>query len=189
MKRQQIATLAMVSSSMLVAGIALAAQDRWALKEPNGISFSEFKGYESWQMISSSHPDNGSGCGTSPEPGCIKSIVGNPVLVKAYSEGIPANGKPVPDGAKFAKIEWAKARITAPYPASVPGKLAEVSFMMKDSKRFPNTHGWGFATFTYDTAADTWKPKHTSADFGNTCHGCHTLVQKHDYVFTEYGKR
>ena len=71
----------------------------------------------------------------------------------------------------------------------MPGKLAEVSFMMKDSKRFPNTHGWGFATFTYDTAADTWKPKHTSADFGNTCHGCHTLVQKHDYVFTEYGKR
>jgi hypothetical protein len=105
-----------------------------------------------------------------------KSIVGNPALIKAYDEGIPANGKPVPDGAAFAKIEWAKARDGhSPYGAFVPGPLAEVAFMMKDSKRFPKTDGWGYATFQYDTATDTWTVKHDSPEFVYACHGCHTV--------------
>ena len=189
MKRRHIASMAIVTSSILAVGSALAAQDRWALKAPNGIAFSEFKDYDSWQMVASSMPDNESGCGTSKAPGCIKSIVGNPVLIKAYGAGIPANGKPVPDGAAFAKIEWSKARLTVPYAAVVPGNLAEISFMLKDSKRFPKTNGWGYATFTYDTATDTWKAKGDNPDFVNACHGCHTVVQGNDYVFTHYPKR
>jgi hypothetical protein len=189
MKRHHIASMAIVSSSMLVAAIALAAQDKWALKSPSGISFSEFKGYDSWMMISSSQPDDGSGCGSSPNPGCIKSILGNPVLVKAYRDGIPANGKPVPDGAAFAKIEWAKSRETVTYGVIVPGNLAEVAFMLKDSKRFPKTNGWGYATFTYDNASDAWKAKGDSPDFVYPCHGCHTIVKDNDFVFTEFGKR
>ena len=70
----------------------------------------------------------------------------------------------------------------------MPGKLAEVSFMMKDSKRFPNTHGWGFATFS-TTPLPTPGTEGHERGLRNTCHGCHTLVKKHDYVFTEYGKR
>jgi hypothetical protein len=189
MKRRQSISLAVFASSSLVAGIVLAAQDKWALKAPNGISFSEFRGYESWQMIGSSQPDDGSGCGTSPNPGCIKSIVGNPVLLKAYSAGIPDNGKAVPDGAAFAKIEWAKARETVPYAVTLPGKLAEVSFMLKDSKRFPKTNGWGYATFQYDAPSDTWKAKGDNADFVNACHGCHTIVKARDWVFTHYARR
>jgi hypothetical protein len=86
-----------------------------------------------------------------------------------YANGIPDNGKPVPDGAVFVKIEWEKGRITVPYGATVPGNLTEVAFMVKDSKRFPRTDGWGYATFQYDTASDTWKAK---SDVGASCHAC-----------------
>src|SRR5262245_5984650 len=171
MKRQHIASVVIVSASIFVVGIMLAAQDRFTLKSPTGIAFSEFRGYERWQMVASSQADDGSGCGTSPNPGCIKSILGNPVLIKAYGNGIPANGQPVPDGAMFAKIEWAKARNTgAPYGVTIPGNLAEVAFMVKDSKRFPAMNGWGYATFQYDSTSDTWKAK---SDVGATCHACH----------------
>ena len=126
MKPHHVASM-VIASSVLAAAVTLAAQDRWSLKSPSGISFAEVKDSDSWQMVGSSMPDDEGGCGTAKAPGCIKSIVGNPVLIKAYSEGFPANGKPVPDGAAFAKIEWAKARDRhSPYGAFVPGPLSEV---------------------------------------------------------------
>src|ERR1700678_489718 len=67
---------------------ATSTQDKYALKIPNGLAFSEFRGYESWQVISISH--NGS---------TLAAIVGNPVMINAYKAGIPGNGKPFPDGA------------------------------------------------------------------------------------------
>jgi hypothetical protein len=73
----------------------------------------------------------------------MKAILGNPAMIKAYRDGIPANGHRVPDGAAFAKIEWLKARDSnSPYAVTVPGAQTEVSFMLKDSKRFPDTNGW-----------------------------------------------
>ena len=78
-------------------------------------------------------------------------VVSNAVMIKAHKDGTPANGKSVPDGAMMAKIEWQKARDPAlAYGTFVPGALAEVAFMMKDSKRFPQTNGWGYATFKPD---------------------------------------
>lgn len=190
MKRQYIALMVIASASLFAVGIAPAAQDRFTLKTLNGIAFSEFKGYEAWQMIASSQPDDASGCGSSPEPGCIKSILGNPLMIKAYSQGIPVNGESVPDGAAMAKIEWQKRRDPAlPYGATVPGALMEVSFMLKDSKRFQDTNGWGYATFRYDAASDTWKAFGDSPAFAKTCHGCHTVVKTRDFVFTKYSKR
>ena len=119
-------------------GVAIAAQDRSHLKTPNGITFSEFEGYEAWQVIAPSQPDDPGGCGSAPPPGCIKAVLGNPAMIKAYHDGISDNGKPVPDGAVMAKVEWAKKyAATPPYGATVPGRLIEVSFMVKDSKRFP----------------------------------------------------
>lgn len=188
MKRPHIVSLVIVSASIFVVGITL-AQDRFTLKSPGGIAFSEFKGYDTWQVIASSQADDGSGCGTAQDPGCIKSIVGNPVTVKAYADGIPANGKPVPDGAMLAKIEWTKARILAsPYGVTVPGRLAEVAFMMKDSSRFPATNGWGYATFRYDEGSDTWSVFGDGPEFANSCHGCHALVRARDFVWTSYPK-
>jgi hypothetical protein len=85
-----IAVLAAVLGSM-----ALAAQDKYTLKVPNGLAFSEFRGYENWQDVAVSQTENG-----------IKVIVANPAMIKAYRDGIPGNGKHFPDGSKVAKIEW-----------------------------------------------------------------------------------
>lgn len=190
MKRRHIAAMVIASASVCAVGITFAAQDRYAVTAPNGISFAEFKGYELWQMVGPSQADDGSGCGSSPDPGCIKAILGNPAMMKAYAEGVPDNGKPVPDGAVFTKIEWTKGRNTeAGYGMTVPGNLAEVAFMVKDAKRFPETDGWGYATFTYDAGSDTWKAKGDAPEFADACHGCHTIVKARDFVFTHYPKR
>lgn len=189
MRRQILIALAVAVSVVLVSSV-LAGQDRLALKSPNGIEFSEFKGYESWQTIAVSEADDGSGCGSSKE-GCIKTILGNPALVKAYADGIPANGKPFPDGVAFAKVEWMKARNEqAPYGVTVPGALMEVAFMLKDSKRFADTNGWGFATLKRDPATDSWRAHGKDASFAKTCLQCHVLGAKdRDFVYTNYAQR
>jgi len=179
------------SASVFVVSVVLAAQsqDRFTLKAANGIAFSEFTGYDAWQMIATSQPDDASGCGTSTV-GCTKAILGNPVMLKAYRDGIPGNGQAVPEGAAMAKVEWLKDRKASPYGVTVPGTQTEVSFMVKDSKRFPATNGWGYATFAYDASSETFKPATTNAAFALGCHGCHTGGAKaRDFVFTSYAKR
>src|SRR4029450_9812901 len=98
-----IRRIVVLAASVFVVSTLLTAQspDRFTLNAPNGIAFSEFRGYDSWTVLAVSHPDNAGGCGTS-KTGCIKAIVGNPVMVRAYGDGFPANGKPVPDGAMMA---------------------------------------------------------------------------------------
>jgi len=183
---------------LLLAGIPAAAgivlyaqaQDRFTLKAANGIALSEFRGYDEWQMIAPSQTEKDFGCGTS-KTGCMKAILGNPPMVKAYRDGIPANGSAVPDGAALAKVEWLKARDTAsPYGVTVPGTLTEVSFMLKDSKRFPETNGWGYATFQYDAPTNTFKPSTANPQFPRVCHQCHTAgAAKRDFVFTHRPNR
>ena len=190
MKSRYIAAALVFPASIWLAGAAVVSKDRFALKSPNGIAISEFKGYEKWQMIASAVADNASGCGSSPEPGCIKSILGNSVAIKAYEAGIPFNGQPVPDGARYAKIEWYKHHVVEIYGATIPGKFMEVAFMVKDAKRFPDTNGWGYATVVNDEAAGGFKVKGDSPAFGKAeCHGCHTVVKAHDYLFTKYPPR
>src|SRR4030095_5951707 len=77
--------------------IALAAQDKYMVKAPNGVAFSEFRGYESWENVAVSVTDEG-----------MNAILGNPVMIKAYKDGIPGNDKPFPDGSVIVKIEWRK---------------------------------------------------------------------------------
>ena len=173
-----------VALAVLAAGAAISAQDKSALKVPNGLTFSEFKGYEGWQTISISH--NGE---------MLAVILGNPAMIDAYKAGVPGNGKPFPDGAKMAKIHWnAKKNETAPGQPLVAGTLHDVDFMVKDGKRFADSGGWGWAAFKYDAASDTFTPA-TLADTppqGNDAKcglGCHTIVKARDYVFTDYGKR
>ena len=139
--------------SVLVA-LAMAAQDRYTVKVPNGLAFSEFRGYEDWQVVAPSQTDAAN---------VMRVILANPVMMKAYREGIPGNGKPFPDGSKIAKIEWQPRKITdAPFsattPDTVPGDLTEVEFIEKDAKRFADTNGWGYAVFDYDAASDTFAP-------------------------------
>ena len=115
--------------------MALAAQDRYTLQVPGGLAFSEFRGYEDWQVVAVSQ--NGDK---------IATILGNPAMIEAYKAGIPGNGKPFPDGAKMAKIHWtAKNTDDEPGDPIVPGALHDVDFMVKDSKRFADSGGWGYA--------------------------------------------
>ena len=157
-----------------------AAQDRYALKAPNGIAFSEFRGYETWQAVAPSETTDG-----------IKAILASPVMINAYKAGIPENGKAFPEGSKIVKIEWTRTPNPAsPYPVQVPAALKSVSFIEKDSKRFPDTSGWGYAQFIYDPASDTFKPYGSDASFGKTvCYECHTRVKAQDYIFTKYPRR
>jgi hypothetical protein len=165
-------------------GLAFAAQDKYTLKVPGGVAFSEFKGYESWQAVSVSH--NGL---------AIAVILANPVMIDAYQGGAPGNGKPFPDGSKMAKIHWnPKMSEASPSPTTVPGALHDVDFMEKDSKRFPDSGGWGWGAFEYNAASDLFRPATTADDppqANNAKCGfaCHTIVKTRDYVFTDYGKR
>jgi hypothetical protein len=179
MKSQYVRASLVVIASIVVASVIAAAQDRFTLTSPDGIVFSEFRGYDAWQVIAPSQPDGG-----------IKAIVGNQVMIKAYREGIPFNGLPVPDGAMMAKIEWSSKNSGQPGAANVPDTLRNVGFMMKDAKRFPETDGWGYAQFEYDAASDTFKPLGSKAGFAKAaCHRCHTRVKQDDFVFTRYAQR
>jgi hypothetical protein len=168
-----------VASLLAVVGMAVAAQDRFTLKAPNGVAFSEFRGYDTWQAVAPSETDGG-----------VKVISGNPVLINAFKDGIPGNGKPVPDGAMFAKIEWSKKKnALSPYSVSVPDTLKSVAFMVKDSRRFGDTGGWGFAQFLYDAPSDSFTPFGNDSSFAKTCFQCHTRVKATDFVFTHYARR
>jgi hypothetical protein len=158
--------------------------NKYTLKIPGGLAFSEFQGYEDWSVIAISQ--NGDK---------IAVIVGNPVMIDAYRAGIPVNGKPFPDGAKMAKIHWyPKKNETEPGQPTVPGLLHDVDFMVKDSKRFVDSAGWGWATFDFDQTAKTYTPG-TTADRPPQGHdakcglACHTVAKDRDYVFTDYGRR
>jgi hypothetical protein len=173
----------LLTVGIVCAGMVISAQDKYAVKVPGGLAFSEFKGYEEWQAISISRNEK-----------AVAVILGKPAMINAYRAGIPANGKPVPDGAKMAKIHWDPKPNQYFKDATVPGKLQNVDFMEKDSKRFADSGGWGYAVFDYDAVSDTFKPG-TSAGTppqGNDAKcglACHTMAKSRDYVFTEYGKR
>jgi hypothetical protein len=161
-------------------GNAMSAQDKNTVQVPNGLGFSDFKGYEDWQTIAVSQA-------TAENHELIEVILGNPAMIETYKDGFPGNGKPVPDGAKMAKIHWnAKKSAEAPSHATVPDTLHDIDFMAKDSKRFSATGGWGYAQFNYDTATDAFTPLGTGAACG---YACHNIVKAKDYVFTAYPKR
>src|SRR6202011_1960819 len=185
MKKSSLISLSIsVSIAVLAAGVAISAQDKYTVQVPNGLAFSEFRGYEGWPVIAIS--ENG---------GKIAVITGNAVMIDAYKEGVPGNGKPFPDGARMAKVHWIpKKQETYPGQPMVPGTQHDVDFMVKDSKRFADSGGWGYAEFEYDAASDTFKPgtlddQPPQANDAKCGFACHTIVQTRDYVFTEYGHR
>jgi len=163
-------------SIAVVSGVALAAQNRSTLKVPNGLAFSEFKGYENWQPVAVSQTETS-----------LKVIAANSVMMAAYRQGVPTNHKLFPNGSKVVKIEWlAKKSAESPYFVMVPDTLKSLSFIEKDTKRFPDTKGWAYAQFSNDPATDTLMPNGNDAKCG---FACHTKVASMDYIFTAYPKR
>src|SRR5580658_3731754 len=177
-KYMWIAGSSMLAFALAVAGrVAVSGQDKYSLKLPNGLAFSDFKGYGDWQLISSAETDDR-----------MKVILGNSTIIAAYKAGIPGNGKPFPEGSKIAKVQWKpKKSSEAQFPVNVPDTLADLFFMEKDSKRFPETGGWGYAQFDYDPASATF----TADKAGTPSCGqqCHVAVKTKDYVFHPYELR
>ena len=177
----RILSLLMVIIAVVLAGLGgratSAQQDKYTLQVPNGLKFSDFRGYENWQVVAVSQTDD-----------LLKVMVANPTMIDAYRSGVPGNGKLFPDGSKIAKIEWKPKKSTeSPFAVRIPESLQDVFFIEKDGTRFPKTKGWAYAAFDYNPASGKFKPDPTgvvSCGFQ-----CHTIVAKKDYIFTAYGKR
>jgi hypothetical protein len=172
----RIQSLAIASIVVAVfASLAFAEQDTSTLKLGR-LNFSDFKGYENWKNVAVSQTESQ-----------LKVILANDVMIKAFRQGLPANGRLFPEGSKVVKIEWSfKKNPLAPYFVQVPNTLQAVATIEKDTKRFPDTHGWAYGNFNYDSTSDTFTPEGTDAKCG---YACHTTVAAQDYIFTAYPKR
>jgi hypothetical protein len=179
MTRNSAIALVIPAGLALAGGIALAAQERYALQIPDGLAFADFGGYETWQDVAVSQTE-----------ASLKVIAANDVMINAYRGGVPDNGKTFPDGSKVTKIEWSfKKNAASPYFVNVPDTLKTLSFIEKDTTRFPNTHGWAYAQWAYDAASDTLKPSTLDPSGAQCGYACHTMVSAKDYIFTAYPKR
>jgi hypothetical protein len=160
----------------VLGGRAISAQDKYVLKSPSGVAFSDFRGYEDWAVVSSARTDE-----------VLKVIVANPIMIEAYKAGIPGNGQAFPDGSKIAKLQWKPKKSTeAPFVVDVPDVFTQAFVMEKDSKRFPESGGWGYALFNYEGASDTFTADPSPSDCG---HACHVAVKAKDHIFHTYQKR
>jgi Cytochrome P460 len=174
--RKPSSIILMISVMLVVfGGVAIAAQDKYTLKLGK-LSFADFRGYEDWKNVAVSQTETQ-----------LKVILANDVMMAAYKRGLPADGKLFPEGSKIVKIEWSfQKNAVSPYFVQVPDTLKAVDVIEKDSKRFPNTHGWAYANFVYDATSDTFTPEGTEPTCG---FACHTTVAAKDYIFTQYPKR
>ena len=186
---KDIAAFTIVAATALLAvlgGATLYAQgqdnDRYSLRSPGGIAFSDFRGYEDWSVVSSARTE-----ASLPEE-ILKVIVANSAMIKAYKAGVPGNGQPFPEGSMIVKLQWKPKKSTeAPFAVDVPDVFKQAFVMEKDSKRFPKTGGWGYAVFDYDAASDKFTADPTAlADCGQSCH---VAVKAKDYIFHPYQKR
>ena len=161
----------------VLGAVALYAQDRYLLKSPSGIAFSDFRGYEDWSLVSSARTDE-----------VLKVIVANPKMITASKAGVPGDCQPFPEGSMIVKLQWKQKKSTeAQFAVDVPDVFKQAFVMEKDSKRFPKTGGWGYAVFNYDAASDKFAPDPQSlSDCGNACH---TAVKAKGYIFHPYQKR
>ena len=188
MKSRTMLKIAVATAALAVLDGAVASepnsQDKYSLKVPGGLAFSEFRGYEDWAVISIDHTDE-----------LLKVILGNPVVIQAFRAGVPGNGKPFPDGSKMAKVEWhPKKSADAPYDITVPATVYDLDFMVKDTKRFADSGGWGYAVFRHDPASGMYRPatlthKPPQGNDAKCGAACHTIVTSKDFVFTDYAKR
>ncbi len=125
------------------------------------------EGYRNWQLVAPAQeaaPLNE-----------LRAVLGNEIAMKAYRAGT----LPFPDGSVLAKLAWKHVQSPEFEPASIPGAATTVQFMVKDSKKYAATGGWGFARFVDGKPAD--EAQH------QTCFACHQArVKDHDLVFTRY---
>lgn len=133
---------------------------------PNGITLPE--GYKNWRLIAPSHRiDNNT----------LRAVLGNDIAIEAARNG---KTKPWPEGAILGKLVWKDAVHPNWDKAIVPGAFVHAEFMVKDSKRYAATGGWGFARWL----GTEQKPYGKDASFVQECFSCHLPTKSNDYVFT-----
>ena len=129
-------------------------------------------GYRDWTLISVAHEAG--------DLNDLRAILGNDVVTKAYREG----KLPLPDGAIIARLAWnyvpseENNKVFGRAQSFVAGSATNVQFMVKDSKKYATTGGWGFAQFQDGKPAGEALLK--------TCFPCHEPAKAHDFVFTRY---
>jgi hypothetical protein len=169
-------TAVAVLAALVATAVFAQTQDKYSLTSPGGIAFADFKGYEDWSVVSSARTDE-----------VLKVIVANPTMIKAYKSGVPLNGQVFPEGSRIVKLQWKPKKSTeAPFVVDVPDVFKQAFVMEKDSKRFPETGGWGYAVFNYDAPSDKFTADPAPANCGQTCH---VAVKTKDYIFHPYQKR
>src|SRR3954470_21526346 len=166
-----------VTALLAAFATAVCAQDKYSLKSPSGIAFSDFRGYEDWAVVSSARTDE-----------VLKVIIASPAMIKAYKAGVPGNDQPFPEHSMIVKLQWTpKKSSEAPFAVDVPDVFKQAFVMEEDSKKFTKTGGWGYAVFNYDPASNKFTADATALqDCGNTCH---VAVKGRDYIFHPYQKR
>jgi hypothetical protein len=182
MQRRICGFIAIVTGAVLAVagGFALAAQDKYAVKVPGGLALAECRGYDTWQTV-----------GVAQSEDRLDLILANPTAIRAFKAGVPSNGRKFPNGSRIAKVLWKPKQDTeAPFPVRVPDTLMGLGCMVKDSGRFADTNGWGFAQFDYDAAADTFAPNTALQENDARCgYACHYGAFTRDFVYTGYTKR
>jgi len=129
-------------------------------------------GYRDWKLISVAHEEG--------NLNDLRALLGNDVAIKAYRE----EKLPLPDGTMIARLAWSYVpseennKVFGRAQSFVPGPATNVQFMVKDSKKYAVTGGWGFAQFKDGKPADEALLK--------TCFPCHEPVKDRDFVFTHY---
>jgi hypothetical protein len=129
-------------------------------------------GYRDWKLISVAHEEG--------NLNDLRALLGNEMAIKAYREG----KLPFPDGTIIARLAWSYVpseennRVFGRSQSFVTGPATNVQFMVKDSKKYAATGGWGFAQFKDGKPAD--------AALLKTCFACHEPVKARDFVFTHY---
>jgi Cytochrome P460 len=124
-------------------------------------------GYRQWELVAPSHE-----AGNLDE---LRGILGNALAIKAFREGT----LPFPDGAILAKLAWKHTPLAGVDGAFVTGPATTVQIMVKDSKTYGVTGGWGFGRFIDGKPVDEEQHK--------TCFPCHEENAKgHDFIFTRF---
>lgn len=163
----RLALFAAAAASAVLAAAALPAEDKAADNASPIYGVTVPEGYRQWPVIAPAHE-------TDPLNE-LRVVVGNPTAVKAYQDG----ALPFPDGTVLVKLAWKHVQSPEFAPAYIPGAATTVQVMVKDSKRYAATGGWGFGRFVDGKPVD--QAQH------ETCWACHQAnVKDHDYVFTRF---
>lgn len=165
MNRALVGLFAIAAGSFATAVVLAASADSKPVSPIYGVTIPD--GYRHWEFIAPAHE--------SPPLDELRVVVGNDIAIKAYRDGT----LPFPDGSVLVKLAWKHTQSKEFPPAFVPGPATTVQVMVKDSKKYAASGGWGFGRFIDGKPVDIAQHQ--------TCLGCHKAnVKDHDLVFTRY---